>query len=80
MRLTTPALNWKNGQWHVVRCEWNKRTAKLFVDGLLAAVTQEPVTPTSVGKHVFVGNLFNGGWCLDGVLDDFQILRLRAQQ
>ena len=75
MKLTTDPLGWRQGQWHFVQCEWSPTAAKLFVDGLLAASTDTPVLPPSVGPRLYIGNLHNGGWCLDGTLDDFEILR-----
>lgn len=75
MRLATPPLGWRKGEWHVVRCEWDHEAATLFVDGVAAASTTDVVLPPTVGPRIHVGNLYNGAWCFDGVLDDFHILK-----
>jgi len=79
MRLATVPLGWRKGEWHFVRCEWSGQRAALFVDGVLAAATDEPVIPPRIGPRIVIGNLFNGQWCLDGTLDDFHILRAPAE-
>ena len=79
MRLATDPLGWRRGEWHVVRCEWSAARAALFVDGILAASTDDPIIPPRIGPRVVLGNLFNGSWCLDGTLDDVHIRRQPAE-
>lgn len=75
MKLRSEPLGWRAGEWHFVQCEWGPDAARLFADGMPVAGTEQVVVPPSLGAVLHMGNLHNGGWCLDGTLDDLRIRR-----
>lgn len=64
-----------DGQWHMLTGQYDGRTVKLFVDGVLAAETVE--NTNVIGTHpealVFGGARPNGGGPFLGLVDDIRI-------
>ena len=76
--LRTPKLGWSAGEWHFVRASWDASSAKLFLDGVAMASAENPALPAALADRFYVGAMFNGNWCLEGTIDDLEIMGLSA--